>query len=98
MTDNDELKERIEAFGKETEKFGLYLNGGQTWFDNHDPTLPPNKMLTLVFTIGDRAFSKEVQDPESHAIDEQFHNIESGMLKDQVEDTVTSLQDLLDDE
>lgn len=79
-----ELKER-------SNKIGLYMNAVSLNVDGGDDDIPEDlrhHKLMAQFTLGDVAFSKRVQDPESDGFDTDFKKIEHGALKDTVKDIV----------
>jgi len=54
-------------------------------------TIPPSeedgpKLIILTMFVGDRAFSKKVQDPEEADWDQSFREIARGFLSDSFED------------
>lgn len=81
----DKLRPLLEKFTDGARKLGLYTEGIAINVDAN-PDGPPQHKLVAQFSIGDQAFTKRVQDPESDSIDHEFRKIEGQTLRDQWEE------------
>jgi hypothetical protein len=87
----DFMKENLSNLLTELEnrsrKIGLYLKSAGLHVETaEEDEIPEDPKLVVIFGIGDIAFSPRVQDPEQEKVDNQFRQIASGTLSDDIDE------------
>ena len=83
----EKLRPLLEKFTDGARRLGLYTEGISVHVDaNPDPGSPPKHKLVAQFSLGDQAFSKRVQDPETDQMNHEFRKIEGQSVRDQWEE------------
>ena len=83
MSDDDrkkleEFRERIEKFGDEARKVGLYLENMAGMQHAHSEDEEPQTIVAATFIVGEQAFSDRVLNPEKHEEDKTFRTLTAG--------------------
>lgn len=83
----EQLGGLIERFEDQTRKIGLYLKhaGLHVEPSSLDKTESEDPKLVMIFGIGSVAFSPRIQDPEQDEINDQFRQIASSSVDDDIE-------------